>query len=171
MASISSISSFSFYKHDKNNNTQHYSVPTRKHQKVSVGQLYHSPFDATARHSVRSSVSSVYATPSSLCEAVQGGHVFGLGEGGGNVFGLGDPGNHLFGLGNTDSVYNMFTKDKRTRPSERIAKTATKLRVVREKKICARKKKEEAISAEVRAMVSQWKSREGGAHLCSNIRR
>ena len=156
-------------------------MPTRKHQKVNVGQLYHSPFDATARDSVRSSVSSVYATPSSLCETVQGGHVFGLEEGGrnvfglddggGNIFGLVDPCNHSFGLRNEGSVYDMFTKDKRTRPSEQIAKTATNLRVVREKKICARKKKEEAISAEVRAMVSQWKSREGGAHLCSNIRR
>ena len=163
MASISSISSFSFYKHDKNNNTQHYSVPTRKHQKVSVGQLYYSPFDATARHSVRSSVSSVYATPSSLCEAVQGGHVFGLGEGGGG---------RVFGLEDKSSTYHMFSEGKRKIPSERATQRASKTCVAKKKKTCAaRKKKEEAISAEVRAMVSQWKSREGGAHLCSNIRR
>ena len=159
MASISSISSFSFYKHDNN---QHYAVPTRKHQKVNVGQLYHSPFDA-----------HVYATPSSLCEAVQGGHVFGLGEGGRNVFGLDDGGGgHVFGAEDKRSTYHMFSEGKRKIPSERATQRASKTCITKKKKTCAaRKKKEEAISAEVRAMVSQWKSREGGAHLCSNIRR
>ena len=81
-------------------------------------------------------------------------------------------GGRVFGLEDKSSTYHMFSAGKRKIPSERATQRASKTCVAKKKKTCAaRKKKEEVISAEVRAMVSQWKSREGGAHLCSNIRR